>query len=77
MKRYDLQYWAYNPDNESQLVLRCKEVLASDDTIESLTSDKKQPFYKFIIADGQDYILDTDCIHSLTSVIDWGLSNDT
>lgn len=70
MEKYGLMYWGYDPDDKSATRLLYKDVLASQEMVNTmLTSDK--PFYKFIIGDGEDFILAKDCIHSLTRVIDW------
>lgn len=70
MAKYELTYWGYDPDDKSATRLLYKDVLASQEMVNTmLTSDK--PFYKFIIGDGEDFILAKDCIHSLTRVIDW------
>lgn len=67
MKPYLLQYWAYNENDETTTVLRSKDVLASDETIVAMTGVKKHQYLKFLINDGQDFIISADCVHSLTS----------
>lgn len=69
MKPYLLQYWAYNENDETTTVLRSKEVLASDKTISAMLGAKKHQYLKFMINDGQDFIISSDCVHSLTSRI--------
>lgn len=67
MKRYELRYWDYDSNDDKQALFNI-EVLASDETIQSLMSEHKRQFYKFIINDGEEYIIDVDSIHSLTSI---------
>lgn len=69
MKPYLLQYWAYNEKDETTTVLRSKDVLASDETINAMLGAKKHQYLRFMIADGQDFIISADCVHSLTSEI--------
>jgi hypothetical protein len=69
MKHYLLQYWAYNENDETTTVLRSKEVLANDETITAMLGVKKHQYLKFLINDGQDFIISADCVHSLTSKI--------
>ncbi|MFT9452375.1 hypothetical protein [Liquorilactobacillus ghanensis] len=69
MKPYLLQYWAYNEEDETATVLRSKDVLASDETITAMLGVKKHQYLRFMIADGQDFIISADCVHSLTSKI--------
>lgn len=69
MKHYLLQYWDYNENDETTTVLRSKEVLASDETINVMLGSKKHHYLKFLINDGQDFIISVDCVHSLTSRI--------
>ncbi|QYH53688.1 hypothetical protein [Liquorilactobacillus nagelii] len=69
MKHYLLQYWAYNENDETTTVLRSKEVLASDETVNAMLGDKKHQYLRFIINDGQDFIISVDCVHSLTTRI--------
>jgi hypothetical protein len=69
MKHYLLQYWAYNENDETTTVLRSKEVLANDETITAMLGAKKHQYLRFMINDGQDFIISADCVHSLTSKI--------
>lgn len=69
MKPYLLQYWGYNENDETTTVLRSKDVLASDETINAMLGFKKHQYLKFLIKDGQDFIISADCVHSLTSEI--------
>lgn len=69
MKPYLLQYWAYNEKDETTTALRSKDVLASDETITAMLGVKKHQYLRFMIADGQDFIISADCVHSLTSRI--------
>jgi hypothetical protein len=41
----------------------------SDETIAVMTGVKKHQYLKFLINDGQDFIISADCVHSLTSKI--------
>lgn len=66
MRPYELQYWAYNPDDETTNVLRRKDVLVSDETIKAMLGSEKRQFYSFIIKDGEDFILAADLVHDLT-----------
>lgn len=66
MKNYLLQYWAYNPERETDTVLHTKDVLVSQETIELFLNGKDQQFFEFIIKDGEKMIINKDYIHSLT-----------
>ena len=65
MKNYLLQYWAYNPQRETETVLRTKDVLVSQETIDMFLNDGDKKFFEFIVEDGEKMILNKDYIHSL------------
>lgn len=65
MNNYLLQYWAYNPREETNTVLRTKDVLVSQETIDMFLNDGDKRFFEFIVEDGEKMILNKDYIHSL------------
>lgn len=65
MNNYLLQYWAYNPQQETGTVLRTKDVLVSQETIDMFLNGKDKQFFEFIVEDGEKMILNKDYIHSL------------
>lgn len=65
MNNYLLQYWAYNPQKETGTVLRTKDVLVSQETIDMFLNDGDKKFFEFIVEDGEKMILNKDYIHSL------------
>ena len=65
MNNYLLQYWAYNPQKETDTVLRTKDVLVSQETIDMFLNDGDKKFFEFIVEDGEKMILNKDYIHSL------------
>ena len=66
MNNYLLQYWAYNPQEETDTVLRTKDVLVSKETIDMFLNGKDKQFFEFVIKDGEKMILNKNYIHSLT-----------
>lgn len=66
MNNYLLQYWAYNPQKETDTVLRTKDVLVSQETIDMFLNGKDKQFFEFIVEDGEKMIINKDYIHSLT-----------
>lgn len=66
MNNYLLQYWAYNPQEETDTVLRTKDVLVSQETIDMFLNGKDKQFFEFVIKDGEKMILNKNYIHSLT-----------
>lgn len=65
-KSYLLQYWGYNEKDETDTTLRSKDVVATEETVNQLTANSEQQFFKFIIKDGEELIIRREYIHSLT-----------
>ncbi|MFT8630658.1 hypothetical protein [Liquorilactobacillus hordei] len=65
-KSYLLQYWGYNEKDETDTTLRSKDVVATEETVDQLTANSEQQFFKFIIKDGEELIIRREYIHSLT-----------
>ena len=68
MKPYVLYYWGHSKNHATSMVAKTKDVLISDDTINSLTECRKiPPFIGFIVDDGQKMIVNSDLVLNLVS----------
>lgn len=65
LKRYELWYWGYDPDNLGQSQMLSKEVLVSDRTLNRMASADKQAYWEFIIDDGQKWLVADDLVLQL------------
>lgn len=66
MKTYKLMFWDCNEDDETTTVMHEMDVLVSPETITQALSNNNQKFLRFTINDGEDLIIQSEYIHSLT-----------
>lgn len=67
-KRYELCYWGLNQRDASQLYLKTAEVSVPSKTMSNMTVDYKPPYYRFIVGDGEDFIISADCVVSIREI---------
>lgn len=67
-KRYILEYVDRTNYDPALQVLTEVEVVVPPETLAAMFQPNEQPFYRFLIRDGEDFIISVDYVHSLTQI---------